>query len=461
MPRQLAILLCVSFVLWLFAMERKGRMQLSAALWLPVAWMTILGSRPVSVWLGMNAMEDTGDAIEGSPLDRLLFQMLIVAACLVLVRRQINWRVVFTTNRWVMLYFVYLGFSVLWSDFPMTALKRWVKDAGSVLMVLVILTEASPLQALKTTLLRCAYVLVPFSVLFIKYVPELGRGYDPWTYEPINIGVTTNKNMLGMSLFVCGLSLLWALVDKWEERLAGPKWTRMTSDFVLAFMVLYLLQQTHSATAVACTVLGSGVFFATRVAAIRRKLERAAVFVLAAAVLLVTVGPMIGLDKALVGLLGRDLTFTGRTDIWKAVLAETTNPLIGAGHYSFWLGDRVERISQSFFYHLNEAHNGFLEVYLNAGLIGLTLLLVVLVSCWKKSIKEVLTGDSLAGFRLAVLAGTIVYGITEAVFRFGFVSAALIAVVMADSSWLGASVSEATPILVADEECHSVARGRN
>jgi hypothetical protein len=150
----------------------------------------------------------------------------VVAACVVLVRRPINWRAVFTANRWVIFYFLYLGFSVLWSDYSTVAFKRWVKDVGSALMVLVILTEANPLQALKTTFLRCAYVLVPLSVLFIKYVPELGRGYDPWSYEPVNIGVTTNKNMLGMTLFICGLSLLWALLEKWEARLAGPKWKR-------------------------------------------------------------------------------------------------------------------------------------------------------------------------------------------------------------------------------------------
>jgi O-antigen ligase len=406
----------------------------------------------------MSPIEASSDAIEGSPLDRFIFQVLVVAACVVLVRRPINWRAVFTANRWVIFYFLYLGFSVLWSDYSTVAFKRWVKDVGSALMVLVILTEANPLQALKTTFLRCAYVLVPLSVLFIKYVPELGRGYDPWSYEPVNIGVTTNKNMLGMTLFICGLSLLWALLEKWEARLAGPKWKRLTGDFLLALMVLYLLRQTHSATAVACTVLGSGILVATRIPAIRRKLERATVFVLATAVLLVTVGPMIGLDRTLVGVLGRDLTFTGRTDIWKAVLSEDINPLIGVGHYSFWLGDRVARISESYFYHLNEAHNGFLEVYLNGGLIGLTLLLVVLVSCWKKSIKEALTGNSFGGFRLAVLAGTILYGATEAVFRFGFLSTALLAVIMASPTRLVASVSEARAAFLANEEHDSVAR---
>lgn len=196
---------------------------------------------------------------------------------------------------------------------------------------------------------------------------------------------------------------------------------------------------------------------ATRVAALCRNLRRVAVLTFAAAAFLIIVAPMLGWDKILVGLLGRDLTFTGRTDIWKAVLAQDINPLIGAGHYSFWLGDQVERISQTFFYEINEAHNGYLEVDLNGGLIGVGLLLAVLVSGWRKNIKEAMIGDSIAGFRLAVLAGTMLYGVTEAVFRFGFISTALLAVVMASPTRLVASVSEARSVFVADEEPDSIA----
>ena len=433
MPRQLAILVCFAFVLWLFARERKGRPPVSAALWLPMTWMAILGSRPISLWFGLGReLETTEDYLEGSPVDRAIFLILILAAGVALVRRRVNWRAVFIANRWVIIYFLYLGLSVLWSDYTMTAFKRWVKDVGSVLMVLIILTEENPLQALKTTFLRCSYVLIPFSVLFIKYLPELGRGYDTWTYEVINIGVTTNKNMLGMSLFVCGLTLFWTVLDKWKEDSGAGAWRRFVGELILALMVVWLLRQAHSATAVACTILGSGILIATMVSAIRRKLQRAAAFVVAAVLLFVLVGPMLGLDEMLVGLLGRDMTFTGRTDIWKSVLAEDINPLLGVGHYSFWLGERVERVSRGYFYLINEAHNGYLEVYLNSGLIGLGLLLTVLVSAWRKNMKEAMAGDSAGGFGLSVLVGIILYGLTEAVFRFGFISSSFLAVAMAD-----------------------------
>jgi hypothetical protein len=40
------------------------------------------------------------------------------------------------------------------------------------------------------------------------------------------------------------------------------------------------------------------------------------------------------------------------------------------GFYSFWTAERIERLSSKYFYDLTEAHNGYIEVYLNGGLIG-------------------------------------------------------------------------------------------
>ena len=36
-------------------------------------------------------------------------------------------------------------------------------------------------------------VLIPVSVLFIKYYPDLGRYYGRWDYHTFYCGVTTNK----------------------------------------------------------------------------------------------------------------------------------------------------------------------------------------------------------------------------------------------------------------------------
>ena len=44
-------------------------------------------------------------------------------------------------------------------------------------MVLVILTEKRPYEAVGVILRRLAFLLLPLSVLFIRYYPDLGREY--------------------------------------------------------------------------------------------------------------------------------------------------------------------------------------------------------------------------------------------------------------------------------------------
>jgi O-antigen ligase len=117
------------------------------------------------------------------------------------------------------------------------------------------------------------------------------------------------------------------------------------------------------------------------------------------------------------GVLGRDMTLTGRTDIWKYVLAEDINPLLGTGFYSFWLGDRGDRLSETAGFPLNEAHNGYLETYLNSGLIGLALLIFLLISMTKSVQRQLVTRPETAVVRLAFLISIIIYNFTESTFN--------------------------------------------
>jgi exopolysaccharide production protein ExoQ len=113
-------------------------------------------------------------------------------------------------------------------------------------------------------------------------------------------------------------------------------------------------------------------------------------------------------------MVGRDMTLTGRTGIWSTLLKEGTDPLFGTGYYSFWMGDRVARMSANFFYSLNEAHNTYLETYLNSGLIGVALLLAVLLSAGIRIKQEAMKSESFGAFRLGCFLPLLFYGYTEA-----------------------------------------------
>src|SRR5687768_619523 len=163
------------FAIWLIRRDTRNRDGISAVLWIPTLWAFILLSRPLSTWIGFGGGEDS---MEGSPVDRLFYFGMIVLALLVLVRRQLDWASVFSRNWPIFLFYGFLLISVLWAESSSVSFKRWFKDIGNVFVALVILTERNPLQAIRAVFVRCAFILLPLSIIFIRFFPTLGRRYS-------------------------------------------------------------------------------------------------------------------------------------------------------------------------------------------------------------------------------------------------------------------------------------------
>lgn len=128
---------------------------------------------------------------------------------------------------------------------------------------------------------------------------------------------------------------------------------------------------------------------------------------------------LLGGQEFVLHALGRSPDLTGRTAIWAAVLPQVPNPVLGAGFESFWLGPRLDVIYDKLgkFQHINEAHNGYIEIYLNLGVIGLALIGTMLVSGYRGAIALFRHRPGTAGILLAYVAVSASYSISEAGFR--------------------------------------------
>ncbi len=127
---------------------------------------------------------------------------------------------------------------------------------------------------------------------------------------------------------------------------------------------------------------------------------------------------ILGGEKTVVQTLGRNTTLTGRTDIWKLVLPMAPNFFGGAGFESFWLGPRLEKVWDALpNLHVNEAHNGYLEVYLNVGAVGLSLIVLVFIHGYRRCVATFRSNPTLGSLLLAYLMVAVLYNVTEAGFR--------------------------------------------
>lgn len=338
MPKQVATVLFVAFIAYLLRRASKCGPAQSWGVWVPTIWIGIMISKPVTYWFQSGSAVDFDTALEGSPIERTVLTALIVAAIVVLMNRRPNWSALFSGYQWIIwVFYGYCLLSIIWSPFPFVSFKRLIREVGTIVMILIVLTEADRVEALKRLFIRCAVVLIPLSVMYIKYYPLIGRYTHRWTYKTMYSGITTNKNSLGLLAMISGLFLLWHIFESRNGRTVIRQLASVWPEATVLGMCFWILNLANSQTAVVCFVLGAVTLISCRTV-----LAGLSVKVTASAIVLVAVLGGISLTTPIfrgvvAESVGRDESFTERTDIWKGCLALPINRVVGAGFSSTWL----------------------------------------------------------------------------------------------------------------------------
>ncbi len=412
MPPLLALSLTGAFICWLLARESREKPEMVQSLRVPLVWLLLIGSRPPSQWLSLRWSLGASNPEEGTPIDAAVFLVLITAGVYTLKKRNLRIQWLFAANLCGACYLLYCLVATSWSDFPLIALKRWFKMLGNPVMALVVLSAGDPVEAIKSLIRRWAYVLIPLSITFIKYFPDLGRGWDDWTGAAFNMGVTTSKNGLGCVCMVSGLFFFWNLLKTLQGERTKDRRNEILLSIAFLYMIAWLLKMAHCSTALVALAAGLATMVFLGLPWANRR--SAGAYLLAGAVCLVLAELTFGISSSLVGFVGRDSTLTGRTGLWNELLAFRVNRFFGAGFESFWLGKRLEKLWEVHWWQPNQAHNGYLETYLNLGAVGVLLLGLFMFAAFRKINIQLLERFELARFRLSVLAAIACFNWTEA-----------------------------------------------
>ena len=414
LPPPLALFLTVAFIVFLFRRDIREKPDVSSALWLPLLWLVLICSRSFTQWLNIFGLPVSGGASveEGSPLDACFYLVLATAGFCILCKRQVHLSEIVRNNGWLIAFFLYCFISIAWSDFPFVAFKRWIKILGHPIMALIVLTEPDPEEALIRLMKRCAYVVVPVSILWIKYYPQLGRVFDEWGGTS-NRGIAIGKNMLGADCLILGSFFFWHLLQTWQTERSRKRRNELLLIVGFLLMISWLLRLAHSATSTISLFVAILIVVFVGIHSIRNFIGT---YMLAALVLLAAAELAFGISGSLSESLGRGSDLTGRKVLWAQVLKLQPNPILGAGFESFWLGERGQRMAEIFKWHPNGAHNGYLETYLNLGLIGLFILIGLLIATLWKIRLELFRNFEWGRYGLGLLAAVVLHAWTEGTF---------------------------------------------
>lgn len=289
--------------------------------------------------------------------------------------------------------------SVLWSIDSGTTFQR-------ALTIIVALVAAMGL-VLRFPARRLAQLVTLTACIGMGLSLLLWIAGDPLAVDVVAGGVRgafTHKNVLGQMTAI-GVLLGVGLLQRPGGRILGC---------VAVVLGLACLVVARSATAIASTAAGVVILYCLAVIGSRRLppfVKPAMVAVGAvAAVLLVLAYPLV------LEALGRDPSLTGRDLIWQFTIDRwEERPWLGYGFRAFWTADYNKgMIASRFWAPYDQSHNGYLQILLDLGIVGVALFLAWLATVLVRSLALLENADIRTW--LSLWAAFIIYSFTEAIY---------------------------------------------
>ena len=343
----------------------------------------------------------------GSIVSRLLWLTLLGAGIIVLLwRAAFAWQVARSLNLFLLAFVVLAAASIAWSMEPSVTARRLIR-------AVTIVIDSMAFVLMGWHALRFQNVLRPVITVVLLGSIVFGLGWPDLAIhqETLDVlagawrGLTNHKNSLG-DLACIGL-IFW--FHAWLSRQARALPALVGG--ALAVACIYLSRSSTSAVAAVFTLL-----FLTMLLRSPRALHRympwlVALFIAAlvtySLALLQIVPGLHTLLSPIGAITGKDVTFTGRTDIWD-IMSEhiSLHPILGTGYGAYWTGYREGTGAYDFFARLNfnpgSAHNGYLEILSDLGALGLLVLLGYLASFVAQSLRLLPADRNQAALYLAL-----------------------------------------------------------
>jgi exopolysaccharide production protein ExoQ len=260
--------------------------------------------------------------------------------------------------------------STSWSQDPSLTFRRAVMLLAPTILAAVLhvrYSYQSQVQLFFYAGLAAALVSIVVAILFPSYGLDRTFVNQPWE------GIFPQKN-------VCARACVFFMLPAVVMIGRSAKKTMLSVSTLTALGTVVFMTGSRTGAVCAFAVLVVGLTLR-----IVPKLSRGAAFIMSSAgVICVAISIyLLSSDlQHLLFVLGNDGTLTGRTKIWQgAIHAIGKRPLLGYGYSAFWIGlkgEAVQTILETKWL-VPAAHNGWLDLLLQLGVVGVMLFLFSLL----------------------------------------------------------------------------------
>lgn len=328
---------------------------------------------------GNDILANLDDSSPLTPLLSLIQHGIFLIIAFLLGSRWKNSLITISRNKFLIVLVIIYLLSFLWSDFPDFTLRRSISLVETSLFGIYLASRYTLKEQLKliSISLGCAiFIHILFTLVLPGFGIEYGRHAGAWR------GTLEHKNFLGRLMF---LSTIIFYIQEPENK----KQSILLKIGLLAAFLVVLLSTSK-------TALFSSISFILLLIPIYKTLQLNFISAtLIQSISLFMIGScatfFISNLETIANALKIDFTLTGRTDIWVATMYKLQERIwLGYGYQGFWHGANgasaeVLKIMGPGGY-APHSHNGFIELALASGLVGIVVFLISLFITFKRAL---------------------------------------------------------------------------
>ena len=324
------------------------------------------------------SITDVEDITTSSAFNQVILALLFLVSSIILVGKREMLFSFIRKEKFLTIFLVWCFLSIFWSDYSFVSFKRLFQIITTVNVSLAILLESERSEEclMFFKIVLSAYLILSFlSILFIP--GAIDPKHSTWR------GLAPSKNMLGQ---VCIVSII-----VWYTGMRSGKFAGKIVSFLMLCLSVLMLIGARSMTSILVVVLLCGIGLLMLIDSLLKPLGigRAYSFLsiitfVAIVFTIIYVAP----DLIISGpaAVGKDITFTGRTDLWVDIFKEAQKHiLLGCGFSAFWVIGNPSLMSlyTEYLWLPNEAHLGYLDLLNEIGVVGLLLFFILIIAYFK------------------------------------------------------------------------------
>lgn len=267
--------------------------------------------------------------------------------------------------------------SISWSYLPMVTAKRAIRTAVIYICSAAFIVNTENEEERIKYLYKISWVYIIITLLSVFLFEGAKDSFGNYT------GLSDQKNQLGQILFA---SIFCCYAGIVQSKGSGKKLV-LTLNLFFIFIGCYLIVNTNSITSLICLILVFLIIMTKYLDYIFKSKSLKNIFITLLLCFFCSISIIMTLYfknsiNTLLTMIGRDLTFSDRITLWQFIFNEIKqHPILGIGYQAFWVVGSIKRemIIDTFQFYPFGAHNGYLDLLNELGILGLSTIVIMII----------------------------------------------------------------------------------